>query len=334
MPLHYFVRAFLFENVSSMKNNRKFIYLVITVIVIALIGFFVFSKKSDVRIQNEETQIKEKTSTNANAPLVNDESTEITQNLPYGSPPKWAQSMMAINDNSSYTREDKIHKLVGLLKQNESNSDALSAILISLSALNPIEAADDIIPYLKNANPKVQSAALGALNNASLLTQKEHELKRSLPENEVVRKRIAESINELKSASTTSDEVKQALISTYPATNPSSKDTQAMNQEILKKEVISTNESSFVASSVLNGNEFSGTLNALSKKDAEMKDSVINSIGASLSENPDVISVLSTQQRTELMNFIRNNPPQSSGDNYGYQKDQWNNTLNILGNNI
>lgn len=56
---------------------------------------------------------------------------------------------MAINDNSSYTREDKIHKLADLLKQNESNSDALSALLISLTALNPIEAVDDIIPYLK-----------------------------------------------------------------------------------------------------------------------------------------------------------------------------------------
>lgn len=317
-----------------MKNNRKLIYLVITVIVIALIGFFVYSKKSDNGILNEQTQIQEKTSANANTPLANDDSTENIQNLPYGSPPKWAQSMMAINDNSSYTREDKIQKLVALLKQNESNSDALSAILISLTALNPIEAADDVIPYLKNPNPKVQSVALGALNNASLLTQKEHDLKRSLPENEAVRKRIAEAVNELKSASTTTDEVKQALISTYTATNPSSKDTQAMNQEILKQDVISTNESSFVASSVLNGKEFSGTLSALGKKDSAVKDSVINSIGANLAENPDVISVLSTQQRTELMNFIRNNPPQSSGDNYNYQKDQWNNTLNILGNNI
>lgn len=61
-----------------------------------------------------------------------------------------------------------------------------------------------------------------------------------------------------------------------------------------------------------------------------MKDSVINSIGTSIAENPDVILVLNTQQRTELMNFIRNNPPQGSGDNYSSQKAQWNNTLNIL----
>jgi hypothetical protein len=313
-----------------MKNNRKLIYFVFTVVVLAFIGFFVFSQQNDMGIQNDENQIKEKTNINANSALVNNESSENTQNLPYGSPPKWAQSMMAINDNSSYTREDKIHKLADLLKQNESNSDALSALLISLTALNPIEAVNDIIPYLKNTNPKVQSAALGALNNASLLTEKEHELKKSLPENEAVRKRIAESVNELKAASTTSDEVKQALISTYASTNPSSKDTHAMNQEILKQDEISPNESSFVASSVLNGKEFSGTLSVLDKKDSAVKDSVINSIGTSIAENPDVISVLSTQQRTELMNFIRNNPPQGSGDNYSSQKDQWNNTLNIL----
>lgn len=318
------------KNVSSMKNNRKLIYFVFTVVVLALIGFFVFSQQNDMGIQNDENQIKEKTNINANSALVNNESSENTQNLPYGSPPKWAQSMMAINDNSSYTREDKIHKLADLLKQNESNSDALSALLISLTALNPIEAVNDIIPYLKNTNPKVQSAALGALNNASLLTEKEHELKKSLPENEAVRKRIAESVNELKAASTTSDEVKQALISTYASTNPSSKDTHAMNQEILKQDEISPNESSFVASSVLNGKEFSGTLSVLDKKDSAVKDSVINSIGTSIAENPDVILVLSTQQRTELMNFIRNNPPQGSGDNYSSQKDQWNNTLNIL----
>lgn len=317
-----------------MKNNSKIIYLVVTVVVLALIGFFVYSMNNDEVSVSEQVEAQEKISTNSNAPLSSDSPTGNTQNLPYGTPPKWAQSMMAINDNSAYSREDKIEKLVELLKQNESNPDALSGILISLTALNPIEAADDVIPYLNNPNPKVQSAALGVLNNASLLTQKEHELKRSLPENEAVRKRIAEAVNKLKSDPNLTEEVKQALISTYTATNPSLKDTQAMNQEILSKDVISTNESSFIASTVLNGKEVSGTLTGLSKKDAAVKDSVISSIGASLSENSDVVSTLSPQQRTELMNFIRNNPPQSSGDDYGFQKDQWNNTLNLLGSSI
>ena len=88
--------------------------------------------------------------------------------------------------------------------------------LESLWFLDPIEAADDIIPYLKDTNPKVQILALGALNNASLLTQKEHEIKGSLPENEAVRKRIIEAVNELKVDPNTSDEVKKVLIATFP----------------------------------------------------------------------------------------------------------------------
>lgn len=203
-----------------MKNNSKVIYSVITVVVITLIGFFVYSMKSDVANVSVQVQAQEKISSNSNVPLASDGSTGNIQNLPYGTPPKWAKSMMGINDHSAYSREDKIKKLVELLKQNESNPDALSGILISLTALNPIEAADNIIPYLNNPNPKVQSAALGVLNNASLLTQKEHELKRSLPEHEAVRKRIAEAVNKLKSDPNLTDEVKQALISTYTATHP------------------------------------------------------------------------------------------------------------------
>lgn len=315
-----------------MKNNRKVIYLIITTLLIALIGFFVYSKKSDVANFDEQDDIKEQTI--GNASTANENFSDNTKSLPYGTPPKWAQSMIAINENPAYSRENKIQKLVELLKQNEANPDALSAILVSLTALNPIEAADEVISYLKNPNAKVKSAALGALNNASLLTQKEHELKRSLSENEVIRKRIAEAVNELNADPNTTDEVKQVLISTYTSTNPSLEDTRAMSQEILNRDTISTNESSFIASSFLNSKELSGTLTTLSKKNANVKDSFISSIGASISENSNVVMVLSSQQRAELINFIRNNPPQSTGENFSYQKDQWNNTLNILGSNI
>jgi hypothetical protein len=65
-------------------------------------------------------------------------------------PPKWVKSTIAINDSPTYSREDKIHKLVDLLKQNESNPDALSVILVSLTNLDPIEAADDIIINLSS----------------------------------------------------------------------------------------------------------------------------------------------------------------------------------------
>ena len=199
-----------------MKNNSKLIYLVITAIVVAFIGFFIFAKKSDDVHSKELMETQEKISSNRNTLNANDGITNNASNLPHGMPPKWVKSTIAINDSPTYSREDKIHKLVDLLKQNESNPDALSAILISLTKLNPIEAADDIIPYLKDTNPKVQILALGVLYNASLLTKKEHELKRSLSENEAVRKRIIEAVNELKVDPNTSDEVKKVLIATFP----------------------------------------------------------------------------------------------------------------------
>lgn len=199
-----------------MKNNSKLIYLVITAIVVAFIGFFIFAKKSDDVHSKELMETQEKISSNRNTLNANDGITNNASNLPHGMPPKWVKSTIAINDSPTYSREDKIHKLVDLLKQNESNPDALSVILVSLTNLDPIEAADDIIPYLKDTNPKVQILALGVLYNASLLTKKEHELKRSLSENEAVRKRIIEAVNELKVDPNTSDEVKKVLIATFP----------------------------------------------------------------------------------------------------------------------
>jgi len=206
-----------------MKNNSKVIYLVITAIIVAFVGFFLFAKKSDDVHSKELMETQEKISSNGNILNSNDGITNNASNLSHGIPPEWAKNMIAINDSPAYSREDKIHKLVDLLKQNESNPDALSAILISLTQLNPIEAVDDIIPYLKDTNPKVQILALGVLHNASLLTKQEHELKRSLSENEAVRKRITEAVNELKVDPNTSDEVKEVLISTYPEINPSLK---------------------------------------------------------------------------------------------------------------
>lgn len=209
-----------------MKNNSKVIYLSITAVVIAFIGLFIYSKKSDdVRLNQRAQPYKNST----NAFMANSGATGNAQNLLYKAAPKWAQSMMDINDNSAYSQENKIQKLVDLLKQNETNPEALSAILITLTALNPIEAADEIIPYLKNPNPKVQSAALAVLNNASLLTKQEHELKHSLPQNEAVRRRIANAVNQLKADPNTTNEVKQALISTYTVANPSLKDIQVTN---------------------------------------------------------------------------------------------------------
>ena len=113
-----------------MKNNSKLIYLAIVVIVIAVVGNFIFSNKNDDGYAKKQSITPEKNISNISASSVNNESSGNMQNIPYGTPPKWAQSIMDINDNPIYSREDKIQKLVELLKQNESNVDALSAILI------------------------------------------------------------------------------------------------------------------------------------------------------------------------------------------------------------
>lgn len=297
-------------------------------------GIIIYAKKSNNANLDEQVSTRDKINNPMNPTKTEDGSIIDSQNLPSGTPPKWAQRLMDINDNPVYSREDKIKNLVELLKQNEFNPQAVSGILISLTALNPIEAADDIIPYLKSSDPNVQSTALGALNNASLLTEKEHELKLPLPENEAVRKRISEAVNELKSNPDTSAEVRQALISTYSATNPSLQDTRAMNNEILSQSRITPNEASYLATSVLNGKELSTVLTALNNKDTIVRDTVISSIGASIAENSSIVSTLTQHQREQLSNFIHNNPPKSSDENFIYLNDQWKHTLNILDSNI
>lgn len=189
-------------------NKHKVSYLIIAAIVIALVGFIVCVIKRD--------------DLNSYPPNANDAGN--ASSLPYGNAPIWGKSLVGINDNPELSREDKISKLVALLKANESNSDALQAILISLTVLSPIEVADDLIPYLENPNPKVQIAALGVVYNASLLTQKEYELKRSLPENEAIRKRIANAVHELEINPNTTEEVRQALTSIYTPSPLSLKD--------------------------------------------------------------------------------------------------------------
>lgn len=205
-----------------MKKNRKIqLIILFAVLLLAVIGFFFHNKN-----QNKSNNIEQSTSqSQANIKPVDSNNSELPNNISTSNEnraaPKWAQSLMEINNNSTYSREDKIKQLVNLLKENESNPQAINDLLITLTKFNPIEAADDIIPYLNHSNSTIQSAAVGALNNASLLTEKEHELKHSLAENDEVRKHISEAINKLKADPNTSKDVKQAIISTYSATNPS-----------------------------------------------------------------------------------------------------------------
>lgn len=127
--------------------------------------------------------------------------------------PAWAQAMIEIENNPFYNREKKIEKLIILLKQNQDNQQALHNVLIALTAYHPLEAMDDLMPYLDSDDPNVQILTLGALANASLLTEKEHQLKRALPENVLKRRKINEAIKKVQNNPQTSAVVKQALSS-------------------------------------------------------------------------------------------------------------------------
>lgn len=127
--------------------------------------------------------------------------------------PAWAQEIIEIENNPFYNREKKIEKLIILLKQNQDNQQALHSVLIALITYHPLEAIEDLIPYLDSDDPEVQILTLGALANASLLTEKEHQLKRVLPENVPKRRKINEAIKKVQNNPQTSTVVKQVLSS-------------------------------------------------------------------------------------------------------------------------
>lgn len=318
-----------------MKNNRKMKFMILfSGLLLVVIGCFFYNKKQN-KSNNIEQGISQsqpniKPIDSHNSELPNSISTlNVREKLP-----KWAQPLIDINNNIPPLREDKIKKLVDLLKENESNPQAIQEILTILTKFNPIEAVDDIIPYLNHSNPNVQSVALGVLNNASLLTEQEHKLKHSLPENDEVRKHISIAVNKLKADPKTSKNVKQVIISVYPATNPSEEDSRKMREEILSQQNITDNEASYIASAVLNGQGLTETLNNLNQKDAVVKDSVISRIGANIIENPNTATILSNKQNAQLIEFIRKNPPSRSGESFGFQNDLWKNTLNLLSNHM
>lgn len=103
--------------------------------------------------------------------------------------------------------------MIILLKQNQDNQQALHSVLIALITYHPLEAIEDLIPYLDSDDPEVQILTLGALANASLLTEKEHQLKRVLPENVPKRRKINEAIKKVQNNPQTSTVVKQVLSS-------------------------------------------------------------------------------------------------------------------------
>lgn len=311
--------------------NNKIKYLLSITILLILIVFIFFYRNYRTDVEQKDTRSntppKEQITHQINT-FDGDLSNTSTQKPSNINPPEWAQELMYVNENPKYNRVDKIQRLIKLLNENKNDASAVREILAHLSNLNPIEAVDDILPFLKNSDPSVQNAAIGALSNASLLTEQEQQLKKNLPENDVIRKKIANNINELKNTPNIANEVKQAISSSYASTNPSLEDTKSMIKDILNQKEMSANESSYLATSILNGKDLKNTISLLDNKSTTVKDEVIKSIGNNIVDNPNVLDVLNTEQKREVFSFIHNNPPSMRDDDFSFKNDLWKNALN------
>lgn len=316
-----------------MNNKPKYIMSIIILLFLILAILIFFYKNNQTHIEQEKsipsesstTQIAHQTKSTYDN-LIN-LSTQKPSNI---NPPEWAQELMYVNENPKYNRVDKIQRLIKLLNENKNDASAVREILAHLSNLNPIEAVDDILPFLNNSDPSVQNAAIGALSNASLLTEQEQQLKKNLPENDVIRKKIANNINELRNTPNIANEVKQAISSSYASTNPSLEDTKSMIKDILNQKEMSANESSYLATSILNGKDLKNTISLLNDQNTTVKDEVIQSIGNNIANNPDVVDILNSEQKKEMFSFIEKNPPNTRDADFSLKNDLWKNTLNHL----
>lgn len=308
-----------------MKKNFLYV-LLLALIILSVFVFFIKENSTDQDSENSPTLKTESSESMYQAE--NTTNIQVGQNAQKLNIPLWAQKVIDINENSQYSRIEKIEKLTELLNENKNDPAAVREILANLANQNPIEAVDDILPFLKSNNPIVQSAAIGALSNASLLTEKEHELKKTLPENNQIREKISNEINNLKENQNTSKEVKQAIISSYMSTNPSITDTKAMIGSILKEQDITANESSYIATTILNGIDSTNTLSSIDSKNSTMKDEIIMSIGSNIINNPETLNVLTSTQKKELYSFVEKNPPTTRNDDFSSKNDIWKNTLN------
>lgn len=93
-----------------MKNN-KLNYLLLFVLVILFIFIFIYQKSNTTDDKTDQLNFQELQHSNSTK-----KSFEITDPTGFGlnKVPKWARTMMSIDHNPSYTREDKIQKLVEL----------------------------------------------------------------------------------------------------------------------------------------------------------------------------------------------------------------------------
>lgn len=311
-----------------MKNRNKIIAIIVFIILV-VVAFILFKgRSSQDSLVNSQKSTVERTE-NLEKDINPHERTKSEEKLSeMNGLPQWAKVLTDIDNNPLYTREVKIEKLKELLKKNNGNLDELEQVLVSLSKYNAIEAADDIIPFLEHSDPRIQSAAIGALNNAVIPS--EQELKQPIAENVQKRQHISKAVNTLLEKHELNEDVKQALVSSYAGTNPSIEDTRKMTNEIVSQSTISDNEAAYLATTLLNGKDVIKTINHLNTKDAAFKESVISSLGSNILENPATTSIPTPEQKKALTEFIQNNPPSSKNDNFGARNDQWKNSLNVL----
>lgn len=312
-----------------MNNKIKYLLSIAILLILIVLIFFYGNYQTDVEQKNTRSNTLPKEQIAHQINTLDGNLSNTSKPKPSNiNPPKWAQELMYVNENPQYNRVDKIQRLIKLLNENKNDTSAVREILAHLSNLNPIEAVDDILPFLKNSDPSVQNAAIGALSNASLLTEQEQQLKKNLPENDVIRRKISNNINELKNTPNIANEVKQAISSSYASTNPSLEDTKSMIKDILNQKEMSANESSYLATSILNGKDVKNTISLLDNKSTTVKDEVIKSIGNNIVDNPNVLDVLNTEQKREVFSFIHNNPPSMRDDDFSFKNDLWKNALN------
>lgn len=309
--------------------NKKNIFLVILIFVICAVILWVYLKSTadttqSISNQNNNTSTLKSNEDRATSFSENSADMELnTNNLPV-----WAKKLLQL-DQATANREEKIHDLIQLLEQNQHDENAIEEILTQLTSLNPLEATEQILPFLTHQNPKIQSLAIGALNNAMLLTNREHELKKSLPENDLIRQKISHALEQRFQDPTLDPKVKQILISSLPHT--ASVQTQHnLVQELLQQNSISPNEAQFLSQYLLNGQGNNTTLEQLAHKNPKMIEDIIANLNNQIVDQPAIVEVLNNDQKKQLHNFILQHPPSSKDESYGYKNDIWRFSLNQL----
>ena len=319
-----------------MCSKEKYV-LIVAVILIALclIGLIFFNQ-----LMMREN-IQPFPVTHLNAVAIHEKNNVIQQKIeqtdlveekarPFGQDISWVQEITVIQENTQLNRQDKILGLVQLLKQNQQNIVAVREILTELTTLNPIEAVDEILPFLNHPDFNLQILALGALSNASLLTEQEQLLKHTLRENDQIRQKIVQYINALKDRSETSATVQHMIVSIYATIATSNTERNAMMQQILQQSEFAPNEANYIATLLLQQYQIEQNILILKQKNQLLQDEVIINIASNIEQQPDILNQLSRAEKKKLFDWIQQVPPQSRSDDFAHQNELWKNTLNQL----